>query len=41
MQSRERGYMIPPSQVQFSVTHRETRNEVADASQVSTDEVGP
>jgi len=30
MQSRERRYVIPPSQVRFGVTHSETGDEAAD-----------
>jgi len=34
MQSRERGYVIPPPQARFGVTHSETGNEAADFMQV-------
>jgi len=34
MPSHEREYMIPPPQVQYGVTHRETGNEAADLTQM-------
>jgi len=34
MQSREKGYLIPPSQVQYHVTYREARDETADFMQM-------
>ena len=34
MQSRESGYLFPPSQVQFSVSHRETGGKAADFMQM-------
>ena len=34
MQSRERGYIIPPPQVQFSVTHRKTGDKAAEFMQM-------
>ena len=34
MQAREKGYMFPPSQIQFGVSHRETGDEAADLTQM-------